>query len=75
MSAGAGEGYSLSDTEVVRAYLGKHVVNATYDDAFRRKILVPSAENIKERDLALLAYDMKLAKLLSIDSEPKKGTP
>lgn len=70
-SRGVGEGipagYSMDETKVVRMFLARHVVQSTYDDAFRRKVLPHSQENIRERDEVLASYDEKLAHLLSVE--------
>lgn len=59
------QGYSLMETQIVRVVLSKHVVQATYEDAFRRKVLQFSEENVRERDAVVASYDEKLAHLLA----------
>lgn len=54
----------MEEIQVVRTFLSRNVVAATYDDAFRRKILPFSKENRQERDAILASYDEKLAQLL-----------
>lgn len=62
---GTAEGYSMDEAQVVRLFLGRHVVQSTYDDAFRRRVLSPSADNLRERDAVLAAYDDKLVHALA----------
>ena len=58
-------GFSVEETQMIHTFLSRHVVQATYDDAFRRKILSHSADNIRERDAIVAAYDDKLVHLLA----------
>lgn len=69
---GTAGGYSMEETQLVRTFLARHVVQATYDDAFRRRILSHTAENVRERDAILAAYDDKLVHLLA--NEPPKSS-
>ncbi len=70
-SRGPSPGYTLEETQLARTYLARHVVQATYDDAFRRKILTHSQDNVRERDAILAAYDDKLVHMLA-NPEPTK---
>lgn len=65
-------GYSEKDYSIVRCILSKRVVSDTYDDAVRRKVITLD-DYKKELPAILGAYDLKMVKLLSTQSE-KEGT-
>lgn len=65
-----GLGFTAEEAAIVKTFLSRHVVQETYDDAFRRKVLSPSTENLQERNTILAAYDQKLAHLVKkVDTE------
>lgn len=67
-----GPGFSFEEAGIVKTFLSRHVVQETYDDAFRRKVIPHNAENLRERDAILASYDTKLAHVLSrVGSKPE----
>lgn len=76
----ASTGFTLEGVKLTRALLSRHVVQATYDDAFRRKILSFSEDNKAERDAILASYDQVIVGLLGGVNKgpgdpPAGGTP
>lgn len=50
-------GWSLDEIRAVRALVSAHVVAATYDDAFRRKVLPFNEETKAERNAIVANYE------------------
>lgn len=61
---GASAGFTLDEVRLARAILSRHVVQTTYDDAFRRKILSFNDDNRAERDSILASYDQVIVGLV-----------
>lgn len=83
VNAGRGgdeKGWPLDEVRVVRALLSAHVVAATYDDAFRRKVIPFTEETKAERAGIVGSYEKLVAHLLGAgvskgSGDPSEGTP
>lgn len=67
--SGPSAGYTPEEARFVRLFLSREVVRATYDDAFRREVLVYDEASKNERDRIVRNYDKVLEALGGSEGE------
>jgi hypothetical protein len=67
--SGPSVGYTPEEARFVRLFLSREVVRATYDDAFRREVLIYDEASRSERDRVIKNYDKVLEALGGSEGE------
>jgi hypothetical protein len=66
---GPSAGYTPEEARIIRLYLSREVVRATYDDAFRREAMIYDEVTKSERDRIIGSYDKVLNALSGSEEE------